>query len=202
MGNVPTEVTDGYAYYVIWLGTTVSPTEIRRSDSQAGVTDFFDESQPTRLVVGGVRGIYFRTATGNYSASNSNSIRFTAIFPPVPCTPSGVAPAPQKHTNYVGITSGALSAVAAADFTVSGATDALLIPAYTGTRRLLFARPASVSDPSEVYMYRVGGRNTVNQKSVYVKSGSTIQLGGVAHNWWGTVDLQNGFGGYVLEQVD
>ena len=111
------------------------------------------------------------------------------------------APA-QTHTNWVGIIDGALSAVTASDFTVSGVAEALTIPAYSGTRRLLFARPASESDPSEVYLYQSGHRNTVNQIHVFVKSASVVQLGGEAHNWWGTADLQNGAGGYVLEQVN
>ena len=110
--------------------------------------------------------------------------------------------APQTHTNFVGITDGELSAVVIADFTVSGITEALTIPAYSGTRRLLFARPASEADPSAVYLYQSGNRNTVNQISTFVKSNTSIQLGGEAHNWWGTADLQNGAGEYVLEQVN
>ena len=113
-----------------------------------------------------------------------------------------VQAAPQTHTNFVGIIDGELSAVVIADFTVSGDTEALTIPAYSGTRRLLFARPASESDPSAVYLYQSGNRNTVNQISTFVKSNTSLQLGGEAHNWWGTVDLQNGAGGYVLEQVN
>ena len=108
----------------------------------------------------------------------------------------------QTHTNYVGITDGALSAVVAADFTVSSDTEVLTIPAYSGSRRLLFARPATESDPTGVYLYQSGNRNTVNQISIFVKSNTSIQLGGEAHNWWGTVDLQNGAGEYVLEQVN
>ena len=110
--------------------------------------------------------------------------------------------APQTHTNFVGIIDGELSAVVIADFTVSGITEALTIPAYSGTRRLLFARPASEADPSAVYLYQSGNRNTVNQISTFVKSNTSIQLGGEAHNWWGTADLQNGAGEYVLEQVN
>ena len=113
-----------------------------------------------------------------------------------------VQAAPQTHTNFVGIIDGELSAVVIADFTVSGDTEVLTIPAYSGTRRLLFARPATESDPSAVYLYQSGNRNTVNQISVFVKSNTSIQLGGEAHNWWGTADLQNGAGGYVLEQVN
>ena len=113
-----------------------------------------------------------------------------------------VQAAPQTHTNFVGIIDGELSAVVIADFTVSGDTEALTIPAYSGTRRLLFARPASESDPSAVYLYQSGNRNTVNQISTFVKSNTSLQLGGEAHNWWGTVDLQNGAGEYVLEQVN
>ena len=108
----------------------------------------------------------------------------------------------QTHTNYVGITSGALSAVSASDFTVSGVAASLIIPAYMNTRRLLFARPASEPDPTQLYLYRSGQRNTQNQIHTFDKSGSTIQLNSVAHNWWGTVDLQNNFGGFVLEQVN
>ena len=110
--------------------------------------------------------------------------------------------AAQTHTNFVGIIDGALSAVTATDFTVSGVTAALTIPAYSGSQRLLFARPSSESDPSAVYLYQSGNRNTVNQISIFVKSNTSIQLGGEAHNWWGTVDLQNGAGEYVLEQVN
>ena len=110
--------------------------------------------------------------------------------------------AAQTHTNFVGIIDGALSAVTATDFTVSGITEVLTIPAYSGTRRLLFARPSSESDPSAVYLYQSGNRNTVNQISIFVKSNTSIQLGGEAHNWWGTADLQNGAGEYVLEQVN
>ena len=109
--------------------------------------------------------------------------------------------AAQTHTNFVGITAGELSAVVIADFTVSGVTAALTIPAYSGSRRLLFARPASEADPSAVYLYLSGNRNTTNQFSIFTKSVTTIQLGGEAHNWWGTVGLQSGAGGYVLEQV-
>ena len=111
------------------------------------------------------------------------------------------APA-QTHTNYVGITDGALSAVTASDFTVSGVAEALVIPAYSDTRRLLFARPASESDPTEIYLYQSGQRNTQNQIHIFDKGATTVQLGGEAHNWWGTVDLQRGFGGYMLEQVN
>ena len=110
--------------------------------------------------------------------------------------------APQTHTNFVGITTGELSAVVIADFTVSGITAALTIPAYTGSRRLLFARPASEADPSAVYLYLSGNRNTVNQLSTFTKSVSAIQLGGESHNWWGNVGLQSGAGGYVLEQIN
>ena len=110
--------------------------------------------------------------------------------------------AAQTHTNFVGIIDGALSAVTATDFTVSGITEVLTIPAYSGTRRLLFARPSSESDPSAVYLYQSGNRNTVNQISIFVKSNTPIQLGGESHNWWGTADLQNGAGEYVLEQVN
>ena len=107
----------------------------------------------------------------------------------------------QTHTNFVGITDGELSAVVSADFSVSGDTAALTIPAYQGSRRLLFARPASESDPSAVYLYLSGHRNTVNQLSTFTKSTSTIELSSVAHNWWGNVGLQSGAGGYILEQV-
>ena len=113
-----------------------------------------------------------------------------------------VAVSTQMHTNYVGTTDDVLSDVTSADFTVSGATEALFIPRYPDTRRLLFARPVSVLDPSEIYLYRADGRNTVNQINIFVKSGIALQLGGVACNWWGTVDLQKGFGGYALEQVN
>ena len=109
--------------------------------------------------------------------------------------------APQTHTNFVGITDGELSAVVIADFTVSGDTAALTIPAYQGSRRLLFARPASEADPSAVYLYQSGNRNTVNQLSTFTKATSTLMLGGEAHNWWGNVGLQSGAGGYILEQV-
>ena len=105
------------------------------------------------------------------------------------------------HTNYVGLTSDALTAVTAALFIVSGVNEALTLPTYTGTRRLLFARPTSEGDPSEVFLYQSGMRNTVNQIHIFTKSATVITLGGEDHNWWGTVDLQNGFGGYVLEQV-
>ena len=108
----------------------------------------------------------------------------------------------QTHTNYVGITSSALSAVSASDFTVSGVAASLIIPTYSGTRRLLFARPASEPDPTQLYLYRSGQRNTQNQIHTFDKSSSTILLNSVAHNWWGTVDLQNNFGGFVLEQVN
>ena len=107
----------------------------------------------------------------------------------------------QTHTNFVGITAGELSAVVIADFTVSGVAAALAIPAYSGTRRLLFARTATESDPSAVYLYQSGNRNIVNQLSTFVKSNTSVQLDGEAHNWWGTVDLLSGAGGYVLEQV-
>ena len=113
----------------------------------------------------------------------------------------GSAPV-QTHTNYVGVTAGELTAVVIADFTVSGIAEALTIPAYSGTRRLLFARPATEADPSEVFLYQSGNRNTVNQIHIFDKGASTIQLGGAAHNWWGTADLQNGAGGYILEQVN
>ena len=113
----------------------------------------------------------------------------------------GATPA-QTHTNYVGIIDGALSAVTAADFTVSGVTGALTVPTYSGTRRMLFARPSAESDPTAVYLYQTGNRNTINQIGVFVKSLTTISLGGEAHNWWGTTDPQSGLGGYVLEQVN
>ena len=113
----------------------------------------------------------------------------------------GATPA-QTHTNYVGIIDGALSAVTAADFTVSGVTGALTVPTYSGTRRMLFARPSAESDPTAVYLYQTGNRNTINQIGVFVKSLTTIALGGAAHNWWGTTDPQSGLGGYVLEQVN
>ena len=108
----------------------------------------------------------------------------------------------QTHTNYVGVINGALSAVTGANFTVNGITAALTIPSYSGTRRLLFARPSTEADPSEVYLYQSGMRNTINQIHTFMKSSSTLTLGGSLHKWWGTVDLQNGFGGYVLEQVN
>ena len=108
----------------------------------------------------------------------------------------------QTHTNYVGIIDGALSAVTAADFTVSGVTGALVVPTYSGTRRMLFARPSAESDPTAVYLYQSGNRNTINQIGVFVKSGTTISLGGETHNWWGTTDTQSGLGGYILEQVN
>ena len=113
-----------------------------------------------------------------------------------------VQAAPQTHTNFVGIIDGALSAVVIADFTVSGDTEALTIPAYSGTRRLLFARPATESDPSAVYLYQSGNRNTTNQLSIFTKATSTLLLGGEAHNWWGSVGVQSGAGGYILEQVN
>ena len=112
-----------------------------------------------------------------------------------------VQAAAQTHMNFVGITDGELSAVVIADFTVSGVTAALTIPAYSGSRRLLFARPASEADPSAVYLYLSGNRNTVNQLATFTKNGATIELDGEAHNWWGSVGLQSGAGGYVLEQV-
>ena len=116
---------------------------------------------------------------------------------------ASAAPAPVRtHTNYVGTTAGALSAVTAADFTVSGATAALTIPTYTGRERLLFARPASESDPTGIYLYQVGRINSINQIGIFVKGSSQIQLGSIAHNWWGTGGLQLGFGGYILEQVN
>ena len=111
------------------------------------------------------------------------------------------APA-QIYTNYVGITDGALSAVTASDFTVSGVTAALVIPAYMNRRRVLFARPSSEADPSGVYLYQSGNRNTINQISTFIKNNTDIQLGGEAHKWWGGVDLLTGAGGYVLEQVN
>ena len=113
-----------------------------------------------------------------------------------------VQAAPQTHTNFVGIIDGELSAVTATDFTVSGDTEVLTIPAYSGTRRLLFARPATESDPSAVYLYQSGNRNTTNQLSIFTKATSTLMLGGEAHNWWGSVGVQSGAGGYILEQVN
>ena len=108
----------------------------------------------------------------------------------------------QTHKNYVGIIDGELSAVTASDFTVSGVSEALALPAYTGERRLLFARPATQPDPTAVYLYLTGIRNLHNQLVAFDKSMSTIQLGGEAHNWWGTADAQMRFGGYLLEQVN
>ena len=108
----------------------------------------------------------------------------------------------QIHKNYVGIIDGELSAVTATDFTVSGVSETLELPTYTGERRLLFARPASQSDPTAVYLYLTGIRNVHNQLVGFDKSAGTIQLGGEAHNWWGTVDAQNNFGGFLLEQVN
>ena len=108
----------------------------------------------------------------------------------------------QTHTNYVGITSNALSAVTASDFTVHGDTEALILPTYSGVQRLLFARPASESDPIALYLYQSTLRNTINQIHTFSKGASTVQLNGEAYNWWGTVDSQRGFGGYTLEQVN
>ena len=123
--------------------------------------------------------------------------------------PAGVgltvsAPAP-PHTNWVGIRNGSLAGVRANHFpaALSGTAAALTLPGYAAgqSRRLLFARPATVPDPSEVYLYESGMRNTVNQMHLFTKSATTIELGGEDCNWWGTVDSQSGYGGYVLEQV-
>ena len=108
----------------------------------------------------------------------------------------------QTHRNYVGITAGALSAVVYTDFTVSGNTAVLRLPDYMDRRRLLFARPATESDPTSVYLYQSGRRNTINQMHTFVKGSSPVQLNGADHNWWGTGSPQLGFGGYDLEQVN
>ena len=76
----------------------------------------------------------------------------------------------QTHTNYVGIINGALSTVTTTAFSVSGITAALTIPSYSGTRRLLFARPSTEADPSEVFLYQSGMRNTINQIHTFMKS--------------------------------
>ena len=112
----------------------------------------------------------------------------------------GAAPM-QTHKNYIGITARALANVTATDFTVSGVAAKLVIPDYTGSMRLLFARPASLSDPTGILLYNPGFKNSFNSIGVFRKSLTTLQLGGEVYNWWGTVDLQSGYGGYILEQL-
>ena len=161
---------------------------------QAGLSTGQTETQVNALIQAGLAAaVTGNTETGIVVTYNADgTLDFVASS----------APPVQTHTNYVGITGGELSAVTAADFTVSGDTEALTIPAYSGSQRLLFARPASESDPTGVYLYQSGNRNTVNQISIFSMSSSPIQLGGVAHTWWGSVGLQQGAGGYVLEQVN
>ena len=169
--------------------------ELRYTD-QVGAAGGLTQSQvdaraDARIAVALAAAVTSNTETGIVVTYNSDgTIDFV------------IQAAAQTHTNFVGIIDGALSAVTATDFTVSGITEMLTIPAYSGTRRLLFARPSSESDPSAVYLYQSGNRNTVNQISIFVKSNTSIQLGGESHNWWGTADLQNGAGEYVLEQVN
>ena len=169
--------------------------ELRYTDqvgAAGGLTqDQVDARADARIAVALAAAVIGNTETGIVVTYNSDGT-FDFV----------IQAAAQTHTNYVGIIDGELSAVVIADFTVSGITEALTIPAYSGTRRLLFARPASEADPSAVYLYQSGNRNTVNQISTFVKSNTSIQLGGEAHNWWGTADLQNGAGEYVLEQVN
>ena len=164
--------------------------ELRYTD-QVGASGGLTQSQvDARIAVALAAAVTSNTETGIVVTYNSDGT-FDFV----------VQAAAQTHTNFVGITDGELSAVVIADFTVSGVTAALTIPAYSGSRRLLFARPASEADPSAVYLYLSGNRNTTNQFSIFTKSVTTIQLDGEAHNWWGSVGLQNGAGGYVLEQV-
>ena len=169
--------------------------ELRYTDqagSGGGLTqDQVDARADTRIGVALAAAVTGNTETGISVVYNSDGT-FDFV----------IQAAAQTHTNFVGITDGELTAVVPADFTVSGDTAALTIPAYQGSRRLLFARPASESDPSAVYLYLSGHRNTVNQLSTFTKSVSAIQLGGESHNWWGNVGLQSGAGGYVLEQVN
>ena len=164
--------------------------ELRYTD-QVGASGGLTQSQvDARIGVALAAAVTSNTETGIVVTYNSDGT-FDFV----------VQAAAQTHMNFVGITDGELSAVVIADFTVSGVTAALTIPAYSGSRRLLFARPASEADPSAVYLYLSGNRNTTNQFSIFTKSVTTIQLDGEAHNWWGSVGLQNGAGGYVLEQV-
>ena len=164
--------------------------ELRYTD-QVGASGGLTQSQvDARIAVALAAAVTSNTETGIVVTYNSDGT-FDFV----------VQAAAQTHMNFVGITDGELSAVVIADFTVSGVTAALTIPAYSGSRRLLFARPASEADPSAVYLYLSGNRNTVNQLATFTKNGATIELDGEAHNWWGSVGLQSGAGGYVLEQV-
>ena len=176
--NPPTNLTD------------TEKTAVRTAIGAAAGLDTADVNQLIKDAL--TAAVTSNTETGIIVTYNSDgTIDFVVSSTPV-----------QTHTNYVGITSGALSAVSASDFTVSGVAASLIIPTYSGTRRLLFARPASEPDPTQLYLYRSGQRNTQNQIHTFDKSSSTILLNSVAHNWWGTVDLQNNFGGFVLEQVN
>ena len=168
--------------------------------AQAGSdgTVLFGGDDPPAIALGSNDDSYWTIAAPNKAykkIAGSWVLQFTVT--------GGAAPTPvQTHKNFVGTTTSALSAVTAADFTVSGISEALTIPTYTGRERLLFARPASESDPTGIYLYQVGRINSINQIGIFVKGSSQIQLGSIAHNWWGTGGLQLGFGGYILEQVN
>jgi len=75
---------------------------------------------------------------------------------------------------------------------------ALPIPNYTGRRRVVAARPASLGPFTAVYLYLPGHRNTFNQISAWTRG--TLNIDGVAHNLIWSVPLL-GAGGYILETV-
>ena len=104
------------------------------------------------------------------------------------------------HLNYVGVKDGAGDLVAA-DFTVSGMSRTLTLPAYNGARRLGVAIPATETDITEIYLYETGNRNTQNQINIFDAQTATVELGGETHGALATVDAQTGFGGFVLEFV-
>ena len=106
-------------------------------------------------------------------------------------------PAP-THTNYLGLRE-TDAMFAAGDYTVSGQTALLTIPAYTGGRWLSFAFPETET-VSEVYLYEPGHRLALNVLGSFPTEAS-VELGGSMHSSRSSVDALTGYGGFILEMV-
>ena len=89
------------------------------------------------------------------------------------------------HTSYLSFK--ATNTFASADFTKAGVSsgqgNVLVQPSgWTAAGYLGFARPASVGDFTQIYIYVQGSRNTQNQITAWTQQSGTVDIGGEAHN--------------------
>ena len=112
----------------------------------------------------------------------------------VDLTPAGTTPV--TPTNYLALRA-ADAIFIPSDFTVSGTTDALAIPAGNGY--VAYARPASAGDFTHVYVYPSGVANTQNQINAWEQLAHDLVIGGIVCRVIHSLTVQHGLPGLTIE---